>query len=132
MSGLSGAATQIRTGDLILTKDVLYQLSHSSKVHEYFRRTQAIISKEQLFVNRICKKILNSIHLLKEGAFLRPLFVLVNSHIKLKSQNFTESILRELLVSYLDNSNLLIGNCRAVVVVDKSLEICLGVVYTVL
>ena len=26
----SGAATQIRTGDLILTKDVLYQLSHSS------------------------------------------------------------------------------------------------------
>ncbi len=25
-----GAATQIRTGDLILTKDVLYQLSHSS------------------------------------------------------------------------------------------------------
>ncbi len=30
-SGVSGAATQIRTGDLILTKDVLYQLSHSSK-----------------------------------------------------------------------------------------------------
>ena len=30
-SGLSGAATRIRTGDLILTKDVLYQLSHSSK-----------------------------------------------------------------------------------------------------
>ena len=27
---MSGAATQIRTGDLILTKDVLYQLSHSS------------------------------------------------------------------------------------------------------
>ena len=27
---LFGAATQIRTGDLILTKDVLYQLSHSS------------------------------------------------------------------------------------------------------
>ena len=26
----SGATTQIRTGDLILTKDVLYQLSHSS------------------------------------------------------------------------------------------------------
>ena len=25
-----GAATRIRTGDLILTKDVLYQLSHSS------------------------------------------------------------------------------------------------------
>ena len=27
---MSGAATRIRTGDLILTKDVLYQLSHSS------------------------------------------------------------------------------------------------------
>ncbi len=26
----SGAATRIRTGDLILTKDALYQLSHSS------------------------------------------------------------------------------------------------------
>ncbi len=26
-----GAAIQIRTGDLILTKDVLYHLSHSSK-----------------------------------------------------------------------------------------------------
>ena len=30
LSGVSGAATRIRTGDLILTKDVLYQLSHSS------------------------------------------------------------------------------------------------------
>ena len=30
ISGVSGAATRIRTGDLILTKDVLYQLSHSS------------------------------------------------------------------------------------------------------
>ena len=27
---LSGAATQIRTGDLVLTKDALYRLSHSS------------------------------------------------------------------------------------------------------
>ncbi len=25
-----GAATQIRTGDLVLTKDALYRLSHSS------------------------------------------------------------------------------------------------------
>ena len=33
-SGLSGAATRIRTGDLILTKDVLYQLSHSSIYHK--------------------------------------------------------------------------------------------------
>ena len=30
VSRLFGAATRIRTGDLILTKDVLYQLSHSS------------------------------------------------------------------------------------------------------
>ena len=30
LSGFFGATTQIRTGDLILTKDVLYQLSHSS------------------------------------------------------------------------------------------------------
>ena len=29
-SAFFGAATQIRTGDLILTKDVLYHLSHSS------------------------------------------------------------------------------------------------------
>ena len=29
----NGAATQIRTGDLILTKDALYRLSYSSKVH---------------------------------------------------------------------------------------------------
>ena len=28
--GFFGAATRIRTGDLILTKDVLCQLSHSS------------------------------------------------------------------------------------------------------
>ena len=28
-----GAATQIRTGDLILTKDALYLLSYSSKVY---------------------------------------------------------------------------------------------------
>ena len=31
-----GAATQIRTGDLILTKDVLYQLSHSSNCERYY------------------------------------------------------------------------------------------------
>ena len=30
-SGIFGAATQIRTGDLILTKDALYRLSYSSK-----------------------------------------------------------------------------------------------------
>ena len=37
-SGLSGAATRIRTGDLILTKDVLYQLSHSSMPSRIFPR----------------------------------------------------------------------------------------------
>ena len=30
LRGFCGAAIQIRTGDLILTKDVLYHLSHSS------------------------------------------------------------------------------------------------------
>ena len=54
-SGLSGAATQIRTGDLILTKDVLYQLSHSSKSQEYFLVTQIIIPNLYLFVNRFCE-----------------------------------------------------------------------------
>ena len=34
-SGLSGAATRIWTGDLVLTKDALYQLSHSS-MHQDF------------------------------------------------------------------------------------------------
>ena len=29
-SGFCGAANRIRTGDLVLTKDVLYLLSHSS------------------------------------------------------------------------------------------------------
>ncbi len=28
---LTGAANQIRTGDLVLTKDALYRLSHSSE-----------------------------------------------------------------------------------------------------
>ena len=40
--GLFGAATQIRTGDLILTKDVLYQLSHSSISQECFPVTQSL------------------------------------------------------------------------------------------
>ena len=31
LTGFYGAAIQIRTGDLILTKDVLYHLSHSGK-----------------------------------------------------------------------------------------------------
>ena len=31
ITGFFGAADQIRTGDLILTKDALYRLSYSSK-----------------------------------------------------------------------------------------------------
>ncbi len=47
---LFGAATQIRTGDLILTKDVLYQLSHSSVCNV------PIISEAHLFVKRNFKR----------------------------------------------------------------------------
>ncbi len=43
-----GAATQIRTGDLILTKDVLYQLSHSST---YIFVCHSIIAKKNRKVN---------------------------------------------------------------------------------
>ena len=50
-----GAATQIRTGDLILTKDVLYQLSHSSNL--YPLRTFDIITNSRAFVNRFLKKV---------------------------------------------------------------------------
>ena len=46
MQGVSGAATRIRTGDLILTKDVLYQLSHSSIPQGDFLMTQSIISNK--------------------------------------------------------------------------------------
>ena len=57
-SGLSGAATRIRTGDLILTKDVLYQLSHSSVSQEYFLVTQTIIAKNFAFVNMFLRLFL--------------------------------------------------------------------------
>ena len=33
LASFFGAATQIRTGDLILTKDALYLLSYSSKLY---------------------------------------------------------------------------------------------------
>ena len=46
--GFIGAATRIRTGDLILTKDVLYQLSHSSA----FVSTYDIITERRAFVKR--------------------------------------------------------------------------------
>ena len=51
--GLSGAATRIRTGDLILTKDVLYQLSHSSITQGYFLVTLDYYSK----YFRVCQYI---------------------------------------------------------------------------
>ena len=44
-----GAATQIRTGDLVLTKDALYQLSHSSIDY-------VIIATLFRFVNNYFKK----------------------------------------------------------------------------
>ena len=33
VTGFFGAVTQIRTGDLILTKDALYRLSYNSIIH---------------------------------------------------------------------------------------------------
>ena len=44
----SGAATQIRTGDLILTKDVLYQLSHSSTLLQVFPLSDSYYNKKIL------------------------------------------------------------------------------------
>ena len=46
-----GAATRIRTGDLILTKDVLYQLSHSSRLKTCFRLVYYIKRK------RVCQPL---------------------------------------------------------------------------
>ena len=46
--GRVGAANQIRTDDLILTKDVLYQLSHSSIC-------EIIITKDRWFVKQFFK-----------------------------------------------------------------------------
>ena len=41
--GFFGAAIQIRTGDLVLTKDALYQLSHSSVSNrDYYSRKKLI------------------------------------------------------------------------------------------
>ncbi len=56
---LFGAATQIRTGDLILTKDVLYQLSHSSNLSSL--RTYDIITNPSEFVKGFLKKIRNGV-----------------------------------------------------------------------
>ena len=54
-----GAATRIRTGDLILTKDVLYQLSHSSVPQECFLVTLTIIANIFSFVNTFLKNYKN-------------------------------------------------------------------------
>ena len=43
-----GAATQIRTGDLILTKDALYLLSYSSKVYAPYRRGISVATEKGL------------------------------------------------------------------------------------
>ena len=61
----NGAANRSRTDDLILTKDVLYQLSHSSISFFYFRQVfeflslvpddYIIISREVQFVNTFFK-----------------------------------------------------------------------------
>ena len=57
-----GAATRIRTGDLILTKDVLYQLSHSSIYWpRIFPQALIIISNKKSFVNRFFEKIFSLI-----------------------------------------------------------------------
>ena len=53
-----GAATQIRTGDLILTKDVLYQLSHSS-IATGIPVTFVIITNVLVFVNTFLKYLKN-------------------------------------------------------------------------
>ena len=45
ITGFFGAADQIRTGDLILTKDALYLLSYSSK--DYAPLTRGIVATEK-------------------------------------------------------------------------------------
>ena len=50
------ANTQIRTGDLILTKDVLYQLSHSSKHKDISSWRLIIIANNFAFVNTFFEK----------------------------------------------------------------------------
>ncbi len=56
--GVFGAANQIRTDDLILTKDVLYQLSHSSRFVSTERLI--IISEHSTFVKCFFEKISNN------------------------------------------------------------------------
>ena len=56
-SGNSGAANQSRTDDLILTKDVLYQLSHSSvsqiDEHYYIRKLVVCQAFFELFLKTV-------------------------------------------------------------------------------
>ena len=58
------------------------------------------------------------------GAFFSAL---VNSHINLSSQYLTKSVLRELFISHLKKSDLLVGNCGLVVSVDVLLEVFLRI-----
>ena len=53
----SGAATQIRTGDFILTKDVLYQLSHSSTLLQVFPLSECYYIKKILLCQYFFQKI---------------------------------------------------------------------------
>ena len=54
-SGVSGAANQSRTDDLVLTKDALYQLSHSSNFARFYR-THCIIPNCVPFVKCFFEK----------------------------------------------------------------------------
>ena len=65
MKRFSGAVNQIRTGDLVLTKDVLYRLSHNSRCHlklsfrVVLRDSFCIIAWRKNFVKRFLKKTEN-------------------------------------------------------------------------
>ena len=43
LKGLNGATGRIRTGDLLITNQLLYQLSHSSNLIDYIIITKKII-----------------------------------------------------------------------------------------
>ena len=60
------------------------------------------------------------------------MFLLVDRHIELESEDLTKGVLRELLGSDLEDSDLLIGDSRLVVFVDVALKILLDVLDAVL
>ena len=51
------AATRIRTGDLVLTKDALYQLSHSSTVSLLSEERKSLFPQGYLFIIMKKRKI---------------------------------------------------------------------------